>query len=91
MKLALVSPPTCDPTAPYLALGALAAALRPAGVETLLVDANLEAWEHVLAPAHLLQLAGIQLALLEEQLAHFPFEVVLVHEAPSKRGHPPTS
>jgi hypothetical protein len=53
VKLALVYPPTCDPTAPYLSLGALAAVLRPAGVETLLVDANLEAWEHVLAPARL--------------------------------------
>jgi anaerobic magnesium-protoporphyrin IX monomethyl ester cyclase len=65
VKLALVYPPTCDPTAPYLSLAALAAVLRPAGVETLLVDANLEAWEHALAPARLRRCAARVRARLE--------------------------
>jgi anaerobic magnesium-protoporphyrin IX monomethyl ester cyclase len=48
MKVALIYPPSCDPTAPYLSLPTLAAWLRKHGVETLLVDANLEGWEHLL-------------------------------------------
>ncbi len=42
MKLALVYPPACDPTAPYPALPALAGFLRPQGVDVTLIDANLE-------------------------------------------------
>jgi hypothetical protein len=48
VKIALVYPPTCDPTAPYLALPMLAGFLRSRGVEVLLVDANLEAYEALL-------------------------------------------
>lgn len=44
MRVALVYPPTCDPTAPYLALPMLAGFLRHHGVEVDLVDANLEAY-----------------------------------------------
>jgi anaerobic magnesium-protoporphyrin IX monomethyl ester cyclase len=42
VRLALVYPPACDPTAPYPALPALAGFLRPRGVDVTLVDANLE-------------------------------------------------
>ena len=35
MKIALVYPPTCDPTAPYLAVPALTGFLRESGVEVL--------------------------------------------------------
>lgn len=42
MKLALIFPPACDPTAPYPAVAALAGFLRPQGIEVLPIDANLE-------------------------------------------------
>jgi hypothetical protein len=42
VKLALVFPPACDPTAPYPAVAVLAGFLRPQGVEVLPIDANLE-------------------------------------------------
>ncbi|GAK54634.1 hypothetical protein U14_05921 [Candidatus Moduliflexus flocculans] len=43
-KIALIYPPTCDPTAPYLALPTLTAFLRTHGVEVLPIDANIEAY-----------------------------------------------
>jgi anaerobic magnesium-protoporphyrin IX monomethyl ester cyclase len=51
MKLALIYPPTCDPTAPYLAVPALTGWLRAHGHEVLPIDANLEGWEQLLSPA----------------------------------------
>ena len=48
VKVALVFPPSADPTAPYLSLPTLAAWLRQHEVRVLPIDANLEAWEHVL-------------------------------------------
>ena len=42
MKLALIYPPACDPTAPYPAIAALAGFLRPQGIDVLPIDANLE-------------------------------------------------
>jgi hypothetical protein len=42
VKLALIFPPACDPTAPYPAVAALAGFLRPQGIEVLPIDANLE-------------------------------------------------
>ena len=42
MKLALIFPPACDPTAPYPAVAALAGFLRPQGIEVLPIDANLD-------------------------------------------------
>jgi anaerobic magnesium-protoporphyrin IX monomethyl ester cyclase len=75
VKLALVWPPTCDPTIPSLALGALAAVLRPAGVEALLIDANLEAWEHMLQPTQL-RAAG---ARVHERLRHLDRQPALRH------------
>lgn len=44
MRVALLYPPTCDPTAPYLALPMLAGFLRRHGVEVEPIDANLEAY-----------------------------------------------
>jgi len=48
MSVALVFPPSCDPTAPMLALPTLTAALRKAGEEVWQLDANLEAAEWLL-------------------------------------------
>ena len=50
MKIALVYPPTCDPTAPYLAVPALTV-LCAHGVEVLPVDANVEAYDALLRRA----------------------------------------
>lgn len=57
MKVALIYPPSCDPTAPYLSVPTLTAWLRREGIEVLPVDANLEAWEHLLRPRTLEELA----------------------------------
>jgi hypothetical protein len=51
MKVALIYPPSCDPTAPYLSVPTLTAWLRKHQVEVLPIDANLEAWEYLLRPA----------------------------------------
>ncbi len=48
MTVVLVYPPTCDPTAPYIAVPMLTGFLREAGVDVLPVDANVEAWDEVL-------------------------------------------
>lgn len=56
MRVALVYPPSCDPTAPYLAVPALTGFLRAHGADVLPIDANLEAWEHLLRKETLLAL-----------------------------------
>src|SRR5438477_4781264 len=48
-KVALVYPPTCDPTAPYLAVPMLTGFLRTHGVDVLPIDANVEAFDGLLA------------------------------------------
>jgi hypothetical protein len=48
MKIALIYPPSCDPTAPYLAVPMLTGFLRAAGVEVLPIDANVEAYDRLL-------------------------------------------
>jgi anaerobic magnesium-protoporphyrin IX monomethyl ester cyclase len=53
MRIALVYPPTCDPTAPYLAVPMLTGFLRAHGVEVVPVDANAEAYDALLRPAPL--------------------------------------
>jgi hypothetical protein len=58
LRVALVYPPTCDPTSPYLAIPVLTGFLRSRGVEVLPIDANLEAWERLLQRAPLEALAG---------------------------------
>jgi hypothetical protein len=70
VRVALVYPPACDPTAPYLAVPTLTAWLRRHGVEVLPVDANVEAWEWLLSRPRLEKLGmGIEerLAALEAQ------------------------
>jgi len=57
MRVALIYPPSCDPTAPYLSVPTLTAWLRKHGVEVLPIDANLEAWEHLLRQGPLEDLA----------------------------------
>jgi hypothetical protein len=57
MKVALLYPPTCDPTAPYLALPTLSGWLRAHGHQVLPIDANLEGWEHLLSEPELTRLA----------------------------------
>ncbi len=57
MRLALVFPPACDPTAPYAAIPALSGFLRPQGVEVLPVDANLDGFLSLLCREPLTQLA----------------------------------
>ena len=58
MKLALIYPPACDPTAPYPAIPALAGFLRPQGIEVLPVDANLDGFLALLQRDPLTRLAG---------------------------------
>jgi hypothetical protein len=50
LSISLVYPPSCDPTAPYLAVPMLTGFLREAGVEVLPIDANVEAWDDLLSP-----------------------------------------
>jgi hypothetical protein len=75
MRVALVYPPTYDPTAPYLALPALLGALRRAGVDALPVDANLDGWLWLLGRGRLAECArrtAARLRRLDERpaLAH---------------------
>lgn len=56
-KIALIYPPTCDPTAPYLSLPALTGYLREKGVEVLPIDANIEAYSRLLRRENLAVLA----------------------------------
>lgn len=53
MKVALIYPPTCDPTAPYISVPALSAYLRSHGISVVPVDANVEAYEWLLRKASL--------------------------------------
>ena len=53
MKVALIFPPICDPTAPYIALPSLTAWLRSHGIETVPMDANLECTERLLQSRNL--------------------------------------
>lgn len=53
MRVALVQPPSCDPTAPYLAVPMLTGFLRREGISVLPVDANIEAYDALLSPGPL--------------------------------------
>ena len=48
MTIALIYPPTCDPTAPYLSLPTLTAWLRAHGKRVIPIDANVEAYDGLL-------------------------------------------
>lgn len=50
MTVALVFPPTCDPTAPYVSVPLLAGWLRANGVTVVSVDANVGACDFLLRP-----------------------------------------
>jgi len=72
VNVALIYPPTADPTAPYIALPTLAAALRQADQRVLLVDANVEAYHLLLrrsALARLAQRVEKRIARLEQRVA----------------------
>jgi hypothetical protein len=77
VKLALVYPPTCDPTAPYLAVPMLTGFLRAHGVDVLPIDANIEAWDALLQPAPLSALAD----RLERRLDRLDRRPSLDHQA----------
>jgi anaerobic magnesium-protoporphyrin IX monomethyl ester cyclase len=53
MKVALIFPPICDPTVPYIALPSLTAWLRSHGIEVVPIDANLECSDHLLQARNL--------------------------------------
>jgi len=48
--VALIYPPSCDPTAPYLAVPMLTGFLRAHGVRVLPIDANIEVYDALLTP-----------------------------------------
>src|SRR3954468_12871126 len=75
VKIALVYPPTCDPTAPYLAVPMLTGFLRANGIETLPIDANVEAFDSLLSPASLAALRD----RLEARLAVLDAKPALSH------------
>src|SRR6476620_12557961 len=75
MKIALIYPPTCDPTAPYLAVPMLTGFLRANGVDVLPIDANVEAFDRLLRPD---VLAGLR-TRVEERLAALDGQGTLDH------------
>ena len=75
MRVALVYPPTCDPTAPYLAVPMLTGFLRANGVEVLPIDANVEAFDALLAPGSMASLRD----RLESRLAELDGQGSLAH------------
>src|SRR5438128_8599286 len=75
MRVALVYPPTCDPTAPYLAVPMLTGFLRANGVEVLPIDANVEAFDALLDPVALASLRD----RLEARLAELDRKPSLGH------------
>jgi radical SAM superfamily enzyme YgiQ (UPF0313 family) len=77
VKLALIFPPACDPTAPYPSVPALAGFLRPLGIEVLSIDANLEAFRRLLRPLPLSRLAD----QIEQRLIHLGRRPSLDHHA----------
>ena len=74
--IALVYPPTCDPTAPYLAVPMLTGFLRANGVRVLPIDANVEAFDALLEPASLAALRD----RLEGRLGDLDRRASLDHE-----------
>jgi anaerobic magnesium-protoporphyrin IX monomethyl ester cyclase len=75
MRVALVYPPTCDPTAPYLAVPMLTGFLRANGVEVLPIDANVEAFDALLEPGSLGRLRD----RLEARLGELDRKATLAH------------
>ncbi len=77
VKLALIYPPACDPTAPYPAIPALAGFLRPQGIEVLPVDANLDGFLALLQRDPLTRLADH----IERRIANLRRRRALDHHA----------
>jgi hypothetical protein len=77
MKIALIYPPSCDPTAPYLAVPMLTGFLRAHGVEVLPIDANVEAYDALLQRRPLAALAE----RLERRLGRLERRGALDHAA----------
>ena len=76
MRVALVYPPTCDPTAPYLAVPMLTGFLRAEGIDVLPIDANIEAFDELLEPGSLAKLRD----RLEARLAELQERPSLSHQ-----------
>jgi anaerobic magnesium-protoporphyrin IX monomethyl ester cyclase len=75
VRVALVYPPSCDPTAPYLSVPTLTAWLRTHGVDVLPIDANIEAWEGLLSRRSLEELG----ARIERRLERLDAQPSLSH------------
>ncbi len=75
MTVALIYPPTCDPTAPYLAVPMLTGFLRAHGVPVVPVDANIEAFDQLLSPG---PLAAVE-ARIEKAIADLERSSSLSH------------
>ncbi|MEO7111720.1 MAG: radical SAM protein [Polyangiaceae bacterium] len=75
MRVALIYPPTCDPTAPYLAVPMLTGFLRANGIDVLPIDANVEAFDALLEEKSLAALRD----RLETRLAELDGKDVLAH------------
>ncbi len=89
MRAALVYPPTCDPTAPYLAVPMLTGFLRSQGVDVLPIDANVEAYDALLRAAPLAALADrleARLAVLDARASLDHPEQLEYHALWSARG-----
>ena len=75
MTVALIYPPTCDPTAPYLSVPLLMGVLRSRGVSVLPVDANVEAFDTLLRKGPLTAMAQ----RIEKRLARLARKSALGH------------
>ncbi|HVR61256.1 MAG TPA: radical SAM protein [Polyangia bacterium] len=82
LKVALIYPPTCDPTAPYLAVPMLTGFLRAAGVDVLPIDANTEAYDFLLRPAPLAAARD----RIEDRIAELDRRPALDHAAQLEYG-----
>jgi anaerobic magnesium-protoporphyrin IX monomethyl ester cyclase len=76
MKIALIYPPTADPTAPYLSVPALTGFLRSNGVDVLPIDANIECYDLLLRSE---SLSGIA-RHIERRLARLGKKPLLGHD-----------
>jgi anaerobic magnesium-protoporphyrin IX monomethyl ester cyclase len=77
VKIALIFPPACDPTAPYPSVPALAGFLRPQGIDVLSIDANLEGFRSLLRREPLSRLAD----RIEQRLGNLRRRRSLDHQA----------
>ncbi|MEO8875681.1 MAG: radical SAM protein [Polyangiaceae bacterium] len=76
-SVALIYPPTCDPTAPYLAVPMLTGFLRREGIAVLPIDANVEAFDALLDPNSL----GLIRDRIEARFTDLESRALLDHQA----------